>query len=170
MRWIQYISMMVALAFCHPASAQTKAKITELIKKDRVIQKGGKFRIQGYHICKLHRPKHLGGGVSKPFQVSARAEAPDRGVVSRDNFLVLYTEIALGLRVKFAADFIKGLTPVQALDALQCEPLEAASGPVDLKVAITMNQKGIKIQVEKPGTDNKQSQMNSWQDLFGSQL
>ncbi|MFB3062398.1 MAG: hypothetical protein ACE10C_13630, partial [Candidatus Binatia bacterium] len=92
------ILAMGLLAFSYPAFAQTKGNIQDLMKKDRVIQKDGKFKIDGYRLCRLYRPKHLGGGVSKAFQVNARAEAPAQGVVSRDNFLVLFTEIALGLR------------------------------------------------------------------------
>ena len=158
------------LALSQPAFAQTKSDIQKLMKKDRVVQKDGKFKIEGYHLCRLYRPKHLGGGVSKPFQVRARAEAPAQGVVSRDNFLVLFTEITLGLRVKFAADFIKGLTPIQALDALQCEQIDAPVGTVELKVDLKMDKKGIKIEILKPETGKKQTQMTPWKDVFGGDL
>ncbi len=161
------ILAMGLLALCYPAFAQTKGNIQDLMKKDRVIQKDGKFKIEAYRLCRLYRPKHLGGGVSKPFQVEARAEAPAQGVISRDNFLVLFTEIALGLRVKFAADFIKGLTPIQALDALQCEQIDAPVGKVDLQVDVNMDKEGIKIEILKPGTGKKQTQLNTWKDLFG---
>ncbi len=163
----EVILAMGLLAFSPPAFGQTKSDIQLLMKKDRVIHQGGQFKIEGYHICRLYRPKHLGGGVSKPFQVSARAQAPVQGIVSRDNFLVLYTEIALGLRVKYAADIIKGLTPIQALDALQCEQIDAPLGKVDLEVDVNMDNEGIKIEILKPATGKKQSQINSWEDLFG---
>ncbi|MCH6546550.1 MAG: hypothetical protein IH796_11225 [Deltaproteobacteria bacterium] len=161
------ILAMGLLALSYPAFAQTKGNIQDLMKKDRVIQKDGKFKIEAYRLCRLYRPKHLGGGVSKPFQVEARAEAPAQGVISRDNFLVLFTEIALGLRVKFASDFIKGLTPIQALDALQCEHIDAPVGKVDLQVDVNMDKEGIKIEILKPGTGKKQTQLNTWKDLFG---
>ncbi len=161
------ILAMGLLALSYPAFAQTKGDIQALMKKDRVIQKGGKFNIEAYRLCRLYRPKQLGGGVSKPFQVEARAEAPAQGVISRDNFLVLFTEIALGLRVKFAADFIKGLTPIQALDALHCEQIDAPVGKVDLQVDVNMDKEGIKIEIIKPGTGKKQTQLNTWKDLFG---
>ena len=154
-------------ALSQPAFGQAKGNIRALMKKDRVIQKDGKFKIEGYRLCRLYRPKHLGGGVSKPFQVKASAEAPAQGVVSRDNFLVLFTEIALGLRVKFAADFIKGLTPIQALDALQCEQIDAPVGKVDLQVDVNMDKEGIKIEILKPDTGKQQTQLNTWKDLFG---
>ena len=162
------ILAMGLLALSDPAFAQVKGNIQDLMKKDRVIQKGGKFTIEGYRLCRLYRPKYLGGGVSKPFQVNARAEAPAQGVVSRDNFLVLFTEIALGLRVKFAADLIKGLTPIQALDALQCEQIDAPVGKVDLQVDVNMDKEGIKIKILKPATGKEvQTQLNTWKDLFG---
>ena len=161
------ILAMSLLALSQPAFAQTKSDIQSLMKKDRVIQKDGKFKIEGYRLCRLYRPKHLGGGVSKPFQVIARAEAPAQGVVSRDNFLVLYTEIALGLRVKFATDFIKGLTPIQALDALQCEHIDAPVGKVDLQVDLNMDKEGVKMEILKPETGKKQTQMTPWKDVFG---
>ncbi len=161
------ILAMGLLALSYPAFAQTKGDIQALMKKDRVIQKDGKFNIEAYRLCRLYRPKHLGGGVSKPFQVKASAEAPAQGVVSRDNFLVLFTEIALGLRVKFATDFIKGLTPIQALDALQCEQIDAPVGKVDLQVDVNMDKEGIKIEILKPGTGKQQTQLNTWKDLFG---
>ena len=162
--------IMFVLGLSHPAFAQTKGKIQYLMKKDRVVQKDGKFKIDGYSLCRLYRPKHLGGGVSEPFQVRARAKAPAQGVVSRDNFVVLFTEIALGLRVKFATDFIKGLTPVQALDALQCEHIDAPVGNVDLQVDLNMDKEGVTIEILKPGTGEKQTQKNLWKDLFGGEL
>ena len=164
------ILAMGLLALSPPAFVQTKSDVQNLMKKDRVIHEGGRFKIEGYHLCRLYRPKHLGGGVSKPFQVSARAETPAQGVVSRDNILVLFTEIGLGLRVKFASDYIKGLTPIQALDALHCEQIDAPVGNVDLEVDVNMGNEGIKIEILKPGTAKKQTQFNSWKDLFGGEF
>jgi len=101
-----------------------------------VTEQDGKFIIDRFSICQLIRPSELGGGASEPFQVKSHMEAAADGFISRDNFLTFSTEITFQLQVSFAADFIPGLTAIEAIGALQCKPLEAPIGKVDLELDV----------------------------------
>ena len=93
-------------------------------------------------------------------------EAPTT-VISRDRFVALGTELAVGLRFNFASDLIKELTPGQALQALQCKQVEAAIGTVNLEVSIVMTGDGMQIEITETASGQKQKQTTTWEQVLG---
>lgn len=164
----RFVLATVALGLCgllassYPAFAETKDNMKARLRADLVTEKDGRFTIERVRICQLVRPKELGGGATRPFQVRARVEAPADGVISRDNFVALFTEIALSLRVKFAGDLIKGLGPVQALGALRCKPIDAPIGAVDFEADVHMTKDGVQIEMMETASGKRQRQTVTW--------
>ncbi len=152
--------------FPYPAAGDTNESSSSQLKADWVVQKDGKFVIDRFQLCQVFRPEDLGGGVTKPFQVSAHIEAPT-DVISRDSFVGIGTELALSLRVNFASDIIKGLTPMQALEALQCKQIATPIGTVDLEVDVFMTGDGIQIEIVETATGQKQRETTSWAQVLG---
>jgi hypothetical protein len=97
----------------------------------------------------------------KDYEVQLSATAP-QALISRDNFLRIYGSLSSSVFETFLRqDGVK--TPDDLnLVRRQAPPKE----PIDITVTITMSDKGIHYNVEKPGT---KSQMDlTWEQLFFS--
>lgn len=162
----------VVIVLCGPfalpsqAFAETTADVQSKLKADVVTEKGGKLTIDRFRVCQLFRPEELGGGVTEPFQVKSHAEAP-ADIISRDNFVSLLTEVGINLRVSFAKEYIKGMTPREALTALRCKLIDAPIGAVDFETEIHMSKDGMQLQVTETATGNKDRQTQLWSQVFG---
>ena len=150
-----------------PALAQSNPSAQARLRSNVVTEQDGKFTIDRFSICQLFRPSELGGGASEPFQVKSHMEAAADGFISRDNFLTFSTEIAFQLRVSFAADFILGLTPSEAIGALQCKPLEAPIGKVDLELDVYMTPDGVQVGMLETGSGERDTQTRTWGQMLG---
>ena len=159
---ISVFGVLGCLAFSYPALADSSSQLTT----ELVAEKDGKFTLDRVRLCQVFRPAELGGGVTPPFQVKAHMEAPTT-VISRDRFIALGTELAVGLRVNFASELIKELTPVQALEALQCKQVEAAIGTVDFEVSIVMTGDGMQIDITETASGKSQKQTTTWEQVLG---
>ena len=150
-----------------PALAQSNISAQDRLRSDVVTEQDGKFTIDRFSICQLFRPSELGGGASEPFQVKSHMEAAADGFISRDNFLTFSTEIGFQLRVSFAADFIPGLTAIEAIGALQCKPLEAPIGKVDLELDVYMTPDGVQVGMLETGSGERDTQTRTWNQMLG---
>lgn len=160
------IVLMGFTAFPIQPFAKATDDIRAKLSSDVVAEKDGTFTIDRLRICRLFRPKELGGGVTQPFQVKSHAEAPVN-VISRDNFVALLAELAVNLRVSFAKGHIEGMTPLQALTALRCKLIEAPIGNVDFEVQVHMNKDGIQLEVTETASGHKNRQTQLWDQVFG---
>ncbi len=159
--------MLGAALSLQPALAQSNPSAQARLQSDVVTEQDGKFTIDRFSICQLFRPADLGGGASEPFQVKSHMEAAADGFISRDNFLTFSTEIGFQLRVSFAADFIQGLTAIEAIGALQCKPLEAPIGKVDLELDIYMTADGVQVGMLETGSGERDTQTRTWNQMLG---
>ncbi len=150
-----------------PALAQSNSSAEARLRSEVVTEQDGKFTIDRFSICQLHRPAELGGGASEPFQVKSHMEASSDGFISRDNFLTFSTEIAFQLRVSFAADFIQGLTAIEAIGALQYQPIEAPIGKVDLELDLVMTPGGVQVAILETGSGQSDTQTRTWNQMLG---
>jgi hypothetical protein len=169
MRWVRATLIVttgvVALSIC--ASVHADDQILKMLKGNLVKDKDGKFMLDRYRVCQVFRPKDLGGGVSQPFRVKSHVEAPSQGVISRDNFVALAAEIGLSMRVGLVGDLVKGMTPGQALDALRCREIQAASGAVDFTVNVSMTKDGMVVQIVDVAAGRGSTQGHTWAEIFG---
>jgi len=150
-----------------PALAQSNPSAEARLRSDIVKEQDGKFTIDRFSICQLYRPSDLGGGTSEPFQVKSHMEAPADGFISRDNFVTISTETAFQLRVSFAADYILGLTATEALSALQCKPIDAPIGKVDLELDLVMAKGGVQVAILETGSGERDTQTRTWNQMLG---
>lgn len=150
-----------------PALAQSNPSVEARLRNDVVTEQEGKFTIDRFSICQLVRPAILGGGTTDPFQVKSHMEAPTDGFISRDNFVTFSTEIAFQLRVDFASEFIPGLTPSEALAALQCKQIGSPIGKVDLELDLYMTRDGVQVGIRETNSGESETQTRTWNQMLG---
>ncbi len=162
------ITFTLGIAFPpQPVLANSDPAIEARLRSDVVTEQDGNFGIDRFSICQLLRPAALGGGVTEPFQVKSHVEAPANGFISRDNFLILSTEIIFSLRVHFAGDLIQGLTPGEAMSALQCKRIQEPIGRVDLEVSLYMARDGVQVGILETTSGQSSTQTRTWNQMLG---
>lgn len=138
----------------------------ETLGRDTVQIVDGKMRLERVRVCSVFRPEEMGGGATEPFQARVTAEAPADGFISRDNFLIVASEIAISLRIWFADQMAPGLTPMQALAAVQCKGIAAAVGEVDLELEIVMTPNGIVRTLRENRSGSEDQQTATWEQVL----
>jgi hypothetical protein len=164
------VSVSALLAcFATIAFAQNTEWVPPKLKADLVQEKGGKMILEHFRVCQVVRPKEAGGGASKPFRVRSHMETATPGFMSRDSFIALATEIGLTLRMGLVGELIKGLTPSQALDALQCRDIDSPvnlAGTADFDVSVIMEKAGLNIEMFDRGSGKRNKQLYPWSQLY----
>jgi len=99
-------------------------------------------------------------------QVKVHSEAPQGGLVSRDNFVSLTT-------LMFSTTFIAALSEsykvsasqfIQGLDYAQ---LKSAIGTPDFELNLTMTNEGMQFEVVNTSSGQKTRQTMTWDQVFG---
>jgi hypothetical protein len=160
----------VLACFAIAAVAQNADWVPPKLKADLVQEKDGKLILERFRVCQVIRPQEAGGGVSKPFRVRSHVETPVPGFISRDSFIALATEIGITLRVGLVGELVKGLTPSQALDALQCRDIDSPismAGTADFDVNVIMEKAGLNIEMFDRGSGKRNKQLYPWKQLYG---
>lgn len=113
--------------------------------KDIVVIDKDKFTAYDYTLLKL------GDGVTT-FQIKSYAEAPSTGVISRDNFVFIFSYLTVTI--------IEGLTedPNATTD-----DLEEIIGNPDIEINLYMNKTGFQAEVKGPSGTNRFTQ--KWSDF-----
>lgn len=156
--------------FAITALAQNADWVPPKLKADLVQEKDGKLILEHFRVCQVIRPQEAGGGVSKPFRLRSHVETPTPGFISRDSFIALATEIGITLRVGLVGELVKGLTPSQALDALQCRDIDSPismAGTADFDVTVIMEKTGLNIEMFDRGSGKRNKQLYPWKHLYG---
>ena len=151
------------------ALAQDADWLPPKLKADLVQEKDGKLVLERFRVCQVVRPQEVGGGVSKPFRVRSHMETAAPGFISRDSFIALATEIGITLRVGLVGELVKGLTPSQALDALQCREIDSPismAGTADFDVNVRMEKAGLDIEMFDRGSGKRNKQLYPWKQLY----
>lgn len=148
------------------ALVQADEQILKKLRADLVKEKDGKFMLDRYRACQVLRPQAHGGGMTQPFRVKAHVEAPMQGVISRDNFVALATEIAVSLRVGLVQDLIKDVRPSEALDAIRCRDIEGV-GALDFEIRVAVTQASVQVDITDTKTGRQSRQTYPWSAVFG---
>jgi hypothetical protein len=165
------LASVAALLVCcaSAALAQKTDWVPPKLKSNLVQEKDGKLILEHFRVCQVIRPKEAGGGVSKPFRVRSHMETALPGFMSRDSFIALATEIGITLRVGLVGELIKGLTPSQALDALQCRDIDSPinlAGTADFDVSVIMEKAGLNIEMFDRGSGKRNKHLYPWEQLY----
>jgi hypothetical protein len=153
------IASLLALALAAAGAAGT-ARADERLLRDLVRVEAGKLVYEDVSLCTLAPP----AGAASKFQVRSRAEAPATGTISRDAFVALISRIETELSLSMA-DAIPGITPSQALDALECEQLAAPIGKVDLEIRTTVSAEGLAVEIEDTRVGKTRRYASTWKQL-----
>ena len=162
----RHIAVMIAIIVLLVASPAITLGGEPKPTADLVSVEDGKFLIEGYSVCRLELPQWVRSQPSGKFQVKMYSEAPKAGVISRDNFVGLTTQISMVLRLGFAAR-IPGLPLGQALDALKCTSIDAPIGKVDLEINTYMTKDGVQIETVDTTTGRTSRVTETWDHLWG---
>ncbi len=138
----------------------------EALGRDTVQIIDGKMRFERVRVCSVFRPPELGGGAIEPFQARVTAEAPANGFISRDNFLLVTSRIAIEMRIWFVDQIVPGLTPLQAVAAAKCAGIAQAVGQVDLELEIVMTPNGIVRTLRESHTGSEDQQTATWEQIL----
>lgn len=150
-------AMLVLLAESAPAHAGSDVKAR--IAKDRVETVDGKMKIEEFELCKVTVP----GAKKSSVQIRNYAEVPVDAGVSRDFLVsfesVMQTVMAMGMGAAMA----KGST-VDPLKALDCDPISAPIGNVDLELNLYLTADGFQMAVVDESTGKTTQESKRWDD------
>jgi len=156
------VLVLFVFVYVHPSGSQDKVYSKEHILTDIVQVKDGKFILEEYRICQIRKPKEFGGGASLPLKVRRHVEAPAEGVVSRDNFIRISTEVLNSLGIPFVAQMIKGISAEQAQTALVCKQFLRPFGAYDFEINLSMDENGMILDILETTTKEKKQRLLSW--------
>ena len=131
------------------------------LKADAVVLRAGKMIYDEVGLYKLK----VEGYQPAQVQVKVHSEAPQGGLVSRDNFVSLTT-------LMFSTTFIAALsesykvTASQFLQGLDYTQLKTAIGTPDLELNLTMTNEGMQFEVVNTSSAQKTRQTQTWEQVF----
>src|SRR2546422_4922354 len=154
-----FAGIMVLVLAATPGSAQDwRAQL----KADAVVIRGGKMIYDEVGLYKLK----VEGYEPSQVQVKVHSEAPQGGLVSRDNFVSLTT-------LMFSTTFIAALSESykvsasQFLQGLDYTQLKSAIGTPDFELKLTMTNEGMQFEGVKTSSGQKPRQSSAWDQVFG---
>ena len=134
-----------------------------MIAADRVKVANGKMTLEEYSLCKVTVP----GAAKSSIQVRSFAEAPVGAGISRDFFVAFQAmnETFLVLAMGYA---VANGTTVDVLRALDCDPIAAPIGKVDIEINVYMTSDGFQLAVVDGTSGETTQESQRWEDAFGA--
>jgi len=131
------------------------------LKSDAVVIRGGKMIYDEVGLYKIK----VTGFEPAQVQVKVHSEAPQGGLVSRDNFVSLTT---LMYTMTFVAALSESyrVTASQFLQGLDYTQLKSAIGTPDLELNLTMTNEGMQFEVVNTSSGQKTRQTQTWEQVF----
>ncbi len=134
-----------------------------IISKDRVQVVNGKMTMEEFSLCKVTVPN----ASKSSLQVRTYAEAPVSAGISRD-FLVSYqARTKTFMLLSMGAMLAKG-TSVDALKALDCDPIAAPIGKVDLEINLYLTPDGFQLAMVDGSSGKTTQESKRWEDVYAS--
>ena len=131
------------------------------LKSDAVVIRSGKMLYDEVGMYKIK----VAGYEPAQVQVKIHSEAPQGGVVSRDNFVSLTT-------LMFSMTFVAALSESykvpasQFLQGLDYTQLKSAIGTPDLELNLIMTNEGMQLEVVNTSSGQKTRQTMTWEQVF----
>jgi len=151
-------SIMFLILAATPGSAQDwRAQL----KADAVVIRGGKMIYDEVGLYKIK----VTGFEPAQVQVKVHSEAPQGGLVSRDNFVSLTT-------LMYTMTFVAALSESyrvpasQFLQGLDYTQLKAAIGTPDMELNLVMTNEGLQFEVVNTSSGQKTRQTQTWDQIF----
>ena len=137
------LSILLLMTICFAGQAQDYSK---RILTDMVRISNNKMMADDYNLIKKTDGTTM--------QVKCYGEAPAAGVISRDNFVALFTELTVSM--------IEEMT--KADDGATSQDLESIIGNPDMEINVFVAKAGI--QVEVKGANGTTRNTVKWEELF----
>ena len=151
-------SIMLLVLAASPVAAQDwRAQL----KADAVVIRGGKMI---YNEVGLYKIK-VEGYEPAQVQVKVHSEAPQGGLVSRDNFVSLTTLMFTMTFVAALSESYK-VSASQFLQGLDYTQLKSAIGTADLELNLVMTNEGMQFEVVNTSSGQKTRQTMTWNQVF----
>jgi len=149
--------LLVAIAAPTVAAQDWRAQL----KADAVVLRGGKMIYDEVGLYKIK----VTGFEPAQVQVKVHSEAPQGGLVSRDNFVSLTT-------LMYTMTFVAALSESyrvpasQFLQGLDYTQLKAAIGTPDMELNLVMTNEGLQFEVVNTSSGQKTRQTQTWDQIF----
>lgn len=146
------------------APSSTRAQDTdwqEELSRDLVEFADGKMTMTEYSIVKLDAQ----GQKTNPVQIKMYAEAPQDGVISRDNFVNLTSLISYTTLLELYANAYQ-LSASEYLQAVDIEPLPNPIGTPDVEINMIATDDGLQIEYVNTTSNQRQRVTMTWTEMF----
>jgi hypothetical protein len=154
----RFASIFLSFALVSSLSAQDwRAQL----KSDAVVVRGGKMIYDEVGLYKIN----VTGFAPAQVQVKVHSEAPQGGMVSRDNFVSLTTLMYTLTFVGALAESYR-VTATQFLQGLDYTQLKAAIGTPDMELNLVMTNEGLQFEVVNTSSGQKTRQTQTWDQIF----
>ena len=153
---LQFVFMLSLLGL--PAAAQDWR---QELKSDVVTLSGGKMVYDEVGLYKLNVP----GFQPAQVQVKVHSEAPQGGLVSRDNFVALTTSTFTTVFITALAESYQ-VSASQFLQGVDYTELKSAIGTPDMELNLVMTNEGMQLEVVNTSTGQRSRQTMTWDDVY----
>ncbi|MGL4368819.1 MAG: hypothetical protein ACRCUT_04000, partial [Spirochaetota bacterium] len=99
-------------------------------------------------------------------KVKIRGEAPEKGIISRDNFIAITSSLYNSIFIGVAAGFMPELPAAKIGTAFEFRSDETAKAGADIIISILIDNKGIVLQVSNSHNDKVQKYPITWEQYF----
>lgn len=156
-RRIIFLAILSAILWAAPATAGDFDWKKEL-NRDLVTVENGKMKFSEYEVCTRKDKKKLA------LQFHWTAEAPAKGLISRDQFVSNVT----GFNVAFLGEMMAqaGMSLSDFFDKVTCKPVDKPIGKVDIKLHLQFAEGGLQIQFSAPGKKESRQATLTWEQVF----
>jgi hypothetical protein len=151
-------TLCLTLLLTAPASAQ---EWKHQLAKSLVVIRAGKMVSEEYQLAKIHVP----GFEASQVQLKIHAEAPAVGLISRDNFVSLTTQLVVVTFYAAYADVYK-VPASQFIQAVDFTELAAPIGTPDLEINVFMTADGLQFEIVNTATGQRTRSTTTWAEVF----
>ncbi len=131
------------------------------LKSDVVTLRAGKMVYDEVGLFKLDVP----GFQPAQVQVKVHSEAPQGGLVSRDNFVGLTTSTFTTVFITALAESYQ-VSASQFMQGLDYTELKSAIGTPDMELNLVMTNEGMQLEVVNTSSGQKTRQTMTWDQVF----
>ena len=156
------LTMMAVIwpALVYGGEKSAKPEWEKMLKRDLVSVRGDKMIFQNHSLCKFGEK---GQEKTVQLQVKTYGEAPAKGVISRDNFVAMNTELSTVFVLSVGA---AASSPEKVLESFDCNDLESPIGKPDIEVNLFITKEGFKAEFVDNMNNKRSGTTHTWAEVF----
>jgi hypothetical protein len=155
------LAVAISLGFILAGASSSAASPSEKLKEDLVSVRDGKFVYEDLRLCQIKDPTGADRPTGPKFQLRSYSEAANTGFISRDVFL-MHTLFVKMYFVVGLANRMLSLTPSQAIQALDCEPLSSPIGSPDFEIITHFTPEGYQAEFVDKASGKRTHSTETW--------